>query len=273
MTEVPFKDDSSVLIGSGKITIGPWPLNKSLTPLFISLSTLFLLRTRSHLSMSTVLPVVLSLFALFLVQFLLELRRVTRNVGNLPGPFLLFDLHSAPGHLIARLTRPIPYINPGTTWMLSKKYEVRCCWTGRCFSGDILRNFWERMQTQSDGSGPQTTAFPQPKTNLYVADAEANKAIITSRAKFPKDVNHYAVLGVFGPSVVVSEGEEWKKYRKIVAPAFSERNNKLVWDETTRIMTDLFNNVWGDKSEIVVDHCVDITLPHRWVRPSDHMDD
>jgi hypothetical protein len=42
---------------------------------------------------------------------------------NLPGPFLLFDLHSAPGHLIARLTRPIPYLNPGTTWMLSKKYE------------------------------------------------------------------------------------------------------------------------------------------------------
>lgn len=76
---------------------------------------------------------------------------------------------------------------------------------------------------------------------------------------------------------MVSEGEEWKKYRKLVAPAFSEvrpelhsspdpeydcqRNNKLVWDETIIIITDLFDNVWGDKSEIVVDHCVDITLP------------
>jgi len=78
---------------------------------------------------------------------------------------------------------------------------------------------------------------------------------------------------------VASEGEEWKKYRKIAAPAFSEvsleldpsprseydhqRNNKLVWDETTRIMVDLFDNVWGDKAEIVVDHCLDITLPVR----------
>jgi hypothetical protein len=76
---------------------------------------------------------------------------------------------------------------------------------------------------------------------------------------------------------VASEGEEWKKVRKIAAPAFSEvstrqisspcsecdhqRNNKLVWDETIRIMEDLFDNVWGDQSEIVVDHCVDITLP------------
>ena len=44
------------------------------------------------------------------------------------------------------------------------------------------------------------------------------------------------------------------KYRR-------QKNNKLVWDETIRIMTDLFENVWGDRSEVVVDHCVDITLP------------
>ena len=40
-----------------------------------------------------------------------------------------------------------------------------------------------------------------------------------------------------------------------------QRNNKLVWDETTRIMMDLFDNVWGDRSEIVVDHCLHVTLP------------
>jgi cytochrome P450 len=28
--------------------------------------------------------------------------------------------------------------------------------------------------------------------------------------------------GIFGANIVASEGEEWKKYRKIVAPAFSE---------------------------------------------------
>jgi hypothetical protein len=43
--------------------------------------------------------------------------------------------------------------------------------------------------------------------------------------------------------------------------AIVQRNNVLVWDETVHIMNDLFDNVWGDRSEIVVDHCVDITLP------------
>ena len=78
---------------------------------------------------------------------------------------------------------------------------------------------------------------------------------------------------------MASEGEEWKKYRKIVAPAFSEvrperrslhnpeyhyqKNNELIWDETLRIMMDMFENVWGDKSEVVIDHCVEITLPVR----------
>jgi hypothetical protein len=113
--------------------------------------------------------------------------------SNLPGPFFLFDLQSVPGQLIAQLARPIPYLNPGTTWMLSKKYEgmsaiqwcrrpfgthshrIRCGWTGRCFPGDVLRISWERKQTQSDGPDRQITAFPKPKSNLYVADAEANK--------------------------------------------------------------------------------------------------
>ena len=44
-----------------------------------------------------------------------------------------------------------------------------------------------------------------------------------------------------------------------------QRNNKLVWDETILIIMDLFDNVWGDKSEIVVDHCVDITVTVRFL--------
>ena len=42
-----------------------------------------------------------------------------------------------------------------------------------------------------------------------------------------------------------------------------QKNNKLVWDETIQIMVDLFDNVWGDRSEVVVDHCLEITLPVR----------
>ncbi|KAN0113945.1 cytochrome P450, partial [Russula decolorans] len=112
----------------------------------------------------------------------------------------------------------------------------------------------------------QISALPVPSCIIHVADAAAIKVrllyeITTYRARFPKPVFRYEGLSIFGANIVASEGEEWKKYRKIAAPAFSEKNNKLVWDEAIRIMMDLFDNVWGDKSEVVVDHCADLTLP------------
>lgn len=42
------------------------------------------------------------------------------------------------------------------------------------------------------------------------------------RTRFPKPVAQYGPLNVFGPNIVSSEGEEWKRYRKISSPAFSE---------------------------------------------------
>ena len=47
---------------------------------------------------------------------------------------------------------------------------------------------------------------------------------------------------------------------QILSLIFTQRNNQLVWDETSLIMLDMFNNTWGSRKEIVVDHCVDITL-------------
>ena len=37
----------------------------------------------------------------------------------------------------------------------------------------------------------------------------------------------------------------------------------MVWAETVRIMHDLFENVWKNGDEIVVDHAVDVTFAVR----------
>ena len=39
-----------------------------------------------------------------------------------------------------------------------------------------------------------------------------------------------------------------------------QRNNKLVWDETVKIMNGLFNEVWEGKDVISLDHTLEITL-------------
>jgi cytochrome P450 len=50
----------------------------------------------------------------------------------------------------------------------------------------------------------------------------AEKETTSSRYRFPKPVHHYGLLLYFGSNIVASDGEEWKRFRKIAAPAFSD---------------------------------------------------
>ena len=42
---------------------------------------------------------------------------------------------------------------------------------------------------------------------------------------------------------------------------YLQRNNKLVWDETVKIMQGLFNDLWANQDVVSVNHVVDFTLP------------
>ena len=79
------------------------------------------------------------------------------------------------------------------------------------------------------------------------------------RARFPKAVEIYAHLAMFGPNLLASEGATWKRHRKTVAPAFSEANTALVWDESARVARDMFD-AWGEAHEIRIDDVAKITL-------------
>ncbi len=46
--------------------------------------------------------------------------------------------------------------------------------------------------------------------------------VMGARARFPKPIDMYDLLATFGTNILVTEGEEWKRQRKIAAPAFSE---------------------------------------------------
>jgi hypothetical protein len=42
--------------------------------------------------------------------------------------------------------------------------------------------------------------------------------------------------------------------------SYSQRNNRLVWDEAVSIMNDLFNSSWENKKEVTIDNCLGMTL-------------
>lgn len=85
---------------------------------------------------------------------------------------------------------------------------------------------------------------------------------MNNRPAFPKPVMMYKVMfELFGENIISTEGDEWKRHRKVVAKAFSEPNNKLVWQETVNIMLDLFS-MWemdGIGDEISVENVGDLT--------------
>jgi hypothetical protein len=101
------------------------------------------------------------------------------------------------------------------------------------------RDCWPHTSTHH--ACTQVTAFWGSRTNFFVADADALNVscplslyestciyhdvlqeITTHRARFPKPLEQYKLLQFFGGNIVASEGDEWKRYRKISAPAFSE---------------------------------------------------
>ncbi|KAI9648080.1 hypothetical protein NHQ30_002709 [Ciborinia camelliae] len=69
---------------------------------------------------------------------------------------------------------------------------------------------------------------------LYVSNADAINQITTRRNQFSKALEIYEIINIFGKSILTTEKEEWKRHKKVVAPAFSEKNNVLVWRETIK---------------------------------------
>ncbi|KAI0720704.1 cytochrome P450 [Cerioporus squamosus] len=178
----------------------------------------------------------LSLFSVFYaVQKFVDFRRAVRAANDWPGFRTLFADRFLFFPFRAR------GINPGPQWSFDTKYRDFAD-AGR----DVLA---------------AVNAFPSATLTVYVADPVVTKEVVGARARFPKPLEAYEILKTFGSNILVTEGEIWKRQRKIAAPAFSERNNRLVWDETVHILEDVFQNVWGDKDEIEVPHIMDLTVP------------
>ena len=92
-------------------------------------------------------------------------------------------------------------------------------------------------------------------------------------------MERYAVVDFFGKNVLTTEFGEWKRHRKITAPAFSEvrdyrliedgtcvsndwpqKNNRLALEESVRTITSLFEEEWCDKQEVVVEDTLSLTM-------------
>jgi hypothetical protein len=69
-------------------------------------------------------------------------------------------------------------------------------------------------------SGNQGAQILSPPPHYLINHIQ--QEITTSRSRFPKALDEYELLLHFGPNVLATEGDEWKRQRKISAPGFSD---------------------------------------------------
>ncbi|KZV66717.1 cytochrome P450 [Peniophora sp. CONT] len=187
--------------------------------------------------MDTVNLLAYAALAVYLARLWMKRNKAVRSVGKLPGPTTLLE----PTTLLSNLLPRIPFISNGTVRELATGYAD---FAAVGYDAYAHKHVW-----------------PEPGVTLYVADPDMIKEITTYRSRFPKPVWKYGAISFFGKNIVASEGEDWKRYRKISAPAFSESNSRLVWDETSRVVYDLIDNVWKRADTVHIDHVLEVTLP------------
>ena len=129
-------------------------------------------------------------------------------------------------------------------FLVNRLYQVSCIfiiplmrklpksWTEPWF--DLTLEWgWIRRYEPFARFGSDTFITVSPEQNvLYTADADVVNQITTRRSDFPKALEVYESLKIYGNNVVTSEGQLWRHHRKIVGPPFTEKNNHLVWSET-----------------------------------------
>lgn len=92
------------------------------------------------------------------------------------------------------------------------------------------------------------------KRRFFISDASIIQRICASRPVFPKPLEMFKIFQMFGKSVLTVEGAEWSRQRKMTSPAFSDANLRYVWDQTIRIVENLFDSDWSSRGdEIVLD--------------------
>ncbi|KAF9653322.1 cytochrome P450 [Thelephora ganbajun] len=178
-------------------------------------------------------------FAAFLIYALktsFAARAVWKKFGAVPGRRTLFSEFS----MLGNLTREVKYVTPGGDK----------CWREK--HNEYKLHGWDAITSIS--------LWPTPRAGFLVSDAHVIKIIFSSRLRFPKPVQDYKILKFFGNNIVTTEFDEWKRYRRIAAPAFGEKNNKLAFEESVRAIASLYEGRWRDKQKIVVDEALHLTL-------------
>ncbi|KAF8605417.1 cytochrome P450 [Ceratobasidium sp. AG-I] len=164
--------------------------------------------------------IALSVTLAWIVNRWLRYQKELSRVHHIPGMRLLFDPYSVLG-----------FLSP----------PVKGVFLGSTFQWDMRDSLFQKL-----GSDVYTlVGILNGASGYHVSDPNTIKQIVAPRSVFTKNPEDYAPLREFGDNLVTAEGEEWKRQRRICAPAFSDRNNRLAWKTATEFTNEIISS-WSD---------------------------
>ncbi|KAL8819267.1 MAG: hypothetical protein Q9223_002256, partial [Gallowayella weberi] len=200
----------------------------------------------------------LTLLALPLTYFLNSLWCLRRNIAAAKASGLPYVV--------------LPWSNLNRPWLLSSPFILP--YLNKLPIRDAL---WFRLLSVDWPWRTQYSAFHELACDNFLlvspariffntADAAVIDQITTRRNDFPKPVEVYGSLDLYGKNVVTTEGSLWKHHRKTVSPPFNEKNNRMVWIESLRQAQSMVKAWMADRPEssptllTVAEDCMRLSL-------------
>ncbi|KAG8159910.1 hypothetical protein KVR01_010547 [Diaporthe batatas] len=83
---------------------------------------------------------------------------------------------------------------------------------------------------------------------LYIGDPEIVTEIWKRGRDFPRETSATAMLDVFGENIATSQGEQWRRHRRLVNNSFNDQNNRIVWSESINVASDVLQYWISERS-------------------------
>lgn len=99
--------------------------------------------------------------------------------------------------------------------------------------------------------GPAFVVVSPGKNEIFVADPEACKELLTSWRVWIKPPDLYRLFNIFGQNVDSVNGDDWQRHRKLSAYGFKESIARTVWEESLRQGNDMAKD-WSTKREVLL---------------------
>ncbi|KDQ31693.1 hypothetical protein PLEOSDRAFT_1061813 [Pleurotus ostreatus PC15] len=200
-----------------------------------------------------------ALLSIFLLSRVAKFIKGLKAVSYLPGYRIPFWPIYVPGVLL-----------PTTWWNMGLEFPWR-----RRF--DVYRNF----QNESFSVVPWLLG----PAGIYTSNVDIARQVTTEgrKSSFFKPQETSRLFLLWGMNLSASEGDTWRRHRRIIAPAFNEDLYNLVWEKTLQTYRDMVDaEGWADRDVAefpavqkltfklalhVLGHCA-FGFPFDWLTPA-----